>query len=69
MTTRSLEFLRARGIPYEYIDVEKDASASEWVKARNGGRERKPTIDVGGEVIAEPSTRQLDELLRRAAIT
>jgi len=69
MTTRSLEFLRARGIPYEYIDVEKDASASEWVKTPNGGRERKPTIEVGGEVIAEPSTRQLDELLRRAAIT
>lgn len=66
-TARTLEFLRDQGIQHEYIDVEKDAVASEWVKQQNHGKELKPTIDLGGEVLAEPSNAELEQALARHA--
>ena len=64
-TTRTLSHLDELGVEYEYIDVEQDAAASEWVKNQNGGKEKKPTLDIAGQVVTEPSNRQLDEILRK----
>lgn len=66
MTHRSMDHLRERGIEFDYVDVENDPAASAWVKQQNNGRELKPTIDLGNEVIAEPSNAQLDQALSRA---
>ena len=62
-TVRTLEFLTAKVIPHVYINVEEDAAASEWVKSQNHGKELKPTIDLGGQVLAEPSNVELEEAL------
>ena len=67
-TTRTLEFLRERDIPHEYIDVEKDPEASEWVKQQNHGKEMKPTVDIGGEVLSEPSNTELEEAIARSGV-
>ena len=65
MTHRTLEFLTRREIPHEYIDVEKDPKASEWVKQQNGGKEIKPTVEIGRRVLSAPSNAELDEAVGR----
>ena len=68
MTTRSLSHLDSVGVKYEYIDVEADAKASQWVKDQNGGLEKKPTIDIKGTIISEPSNQELDKVLRQHSL-
>ena len=63
MTTRSLDFLHEQGVEFDYIDVELDPAASDWVKQQNGGKELKPTIDVAGEILSTPSNAELKKAL------
>lgn len=68
LTTRTLSHLEDLGLPFDYINVEEDPAASEWVKQQNGGKEKKPTLDIDGQVVTAPSNSQLDEVLREAKI-
>ena len=67
-TQHVIEHLDELLVPYDYIDVEEDPEASAWVKQVNGGPERKPTIVINDEIVAEPSDAVLDEMLTRAGI-
>jgi len=67
MTMRTLEHLKNRGVKYDYIDIEKDPHACEWVKEQNDGKERKPTLNIDGTILSEPSNDDVDEVLARAA--
>jgi mycoredoxin len=58
-TKRTLRYLDNLDIDYEYIDVEQDEAASEWVKSHNEGKERKPTLMVGSQILSVPSEDQL----------
>jgi mycoredoxin len=62
-TRRSLQHLNSIGIDYDYINVKEDASASEWVKQQNSGKERIPTIDIDGKILSVPSNSELDAAL------
>jgi glutaredoxin len=64
MTRRTRVHLDRRHIPYEYVDIDEDRSAASWVAAQNGGKEKKPTVDVAGYVLSEPSNEELDRVLR-----
>lgn len=64
-TKRALKHLDTLGIDYQYINVEQDAEASEWVKNQNGGKERKPTICIGEKVLSVPSESELDSALKQ----
>ncbi|HYO81348.1 MAG TPA: glutaredoxin family protein [Bryobacteraceae bacterium] len=64
-TRRVLSHLDDLGVPYQYINVEEDSAASEWVKQQNGGKEKKPTIDIGGTILTSPRTDELEQVLRR----
>jgi glutaredoxin len=66
MTRSTLRHLDDLGVPYEYIDVDQDPEASEWVKRHNNGKEKKPTLDIDGKVLTTPSNREIDELLKAA---
>lgn len=68
MTTRTLAHLERAGVEYEYIDVDSDPAASQWVKDQNGGKEKKPTVNVSGKILAEPSNAELDEALKSAGL-
>jgi mycoredoxin len=47
-------------IPYEYINIEEDDKAAEYVRRVNGGMQSVPTIIFpDGSVLVEPSPRQL----------
>jgi glutaredoxin len=67
LTARSREHLDDLGIDYDYIDVEEDPTAAQWVKDQNGGREKKPTIDLNGHILSEPTNDELDEALAQAS--
>jgi mycoredoxin len=64
-TQRTLHHLDQTGINYQYINVEDDAAASEWVKQQNNGMEVKPTLDIAGTVLSAPSNQILDDTLRQ----
>src|SRR4051794_37874815 len=68
MTNRTIQHLQNRGIDYEYIDVEENPRASEWVRQQNDGKERKPTINIDGTILAEPSNEELDEILAQSGV-
>ena len=68
MTTKTLAHLEKVGVPFEYIDVEADDAASQWVKDQSGGKEKKPTLDLGGRILVEPTNSQLDTALREAGL-
>jgi glutaredoxin len=68
MTKDALRHLDTMGVHYKYIDIDADAPAAKWVADHNNGREKKPTIDVDGEILTEPSDSDLDEVLRAKSV-
>lgn len=63
MTREALKHLTDIGVDYKYIDIDKDRKAAAWVAERNSGLEKKPTIDIDGEILTEPTSRELDSAL------
>ena len=68
MTTRTREHLDELNVTYDYIDVEEDPEASEWVKQQNGGKEKKPTVDIDGQILSTPTNKELDKALEQAGV-
>ncbi|MFL6451586.1 MAG: glutaredoxin family protein [Bryobacteraceae bacterium] len=64
MTKRTLAHLDQLRVPYEYVDIDDDRRAASWVAAQNDGKEKKPTVDIAGYVLSEPSNQELDDALR-----
>ena len=62
-TKRTLKYLDSLNVNYDYVDVEQDVSASEWVKSQNEGKERKPTLIIGSRVLSVPSEGELKAAL------
>ncbi len=67
-TRHTREFLERLGVRYEYVDIERDERAREWVREQNGGRERKPTLDVAGQILSVPSDHELTSALRERGL-
>jgi glutaredoxin len=70
-TQRTRHSLESMGVPYRYVDVERDEDANERVKQWNGGRRVTPTVVLptggaatGEDRLAAPSDRELEETLR-----
>jgi mycoredoxin len=68
MTNGTRKHLDNLGLHYEYINVERDENAAQWLREQNGGAERKPTVNIGGTVLSEPSNAQLDKVLREQSL-
>ena len=63
MTKNTLAHLRELDIPFQYINIDRDRAAAKWVAEQNDGKEKKPTLDIDGEVLSEPTDEELDEVL------
>jgi hypothetical protein len=48
--------------------VEENAEAAEWVRQHNDGKERKPTLDIAGQVLSVPTNRELESALREKGL-
>lgn len=66
MTSRARQHLESLGVGYEYFNIERDPAAREWVRAQHGGKEKKPTIQIGSRVMTEPTDDELDAALAGA---
>lgn len=67
-TRHTREYLDSLGVVYEYVDIEQDERAAEWVREHNGGKERKPTLDVAGQVLSVPTEHDLVGALREKGL-
>lgn len=67
-TQRSLKQLTDLGVQYQYHDVDADSQAADWVKEKNGGKQKLPTIQVGGQVLSVPSNAELGDALRESGV-
>jgi mycoredoxin len=63
-TQQTLGHLDQLGIKYQYVNIDDDEKAAAWVRHQNDGKEKKPTIDIGGIVLTEPSESDLDIALK-----
>jgi glutaredoxin-like protein len=67
---RSETLLKSRNIPYRWIDIDKDDVARAYVIEVNGGYASVPTIIFAdGEILVEPSNRELVKKLESVADT
>ena len=59
---RVKDFLARNRIPYQWLDIEKDAEAEELVKAANAEQRRLPVVFFpDGDVLIEPNNQALAE--------
>jgi glutaredoxin len=70
-TTRSRAHLTARGIPFSYRNVERDAEADAINRSYNEGVRVTPVILIGdperpARVVVEPSDEELDAAIAEA---
>jgi mycoredoxin len=67
-TRHAREFLDGLGVSYEYVNVDEDERAALWVREHNGGKERKPTVDVAGQILSAPTDHELTSALRERGL-
>jgi glutaredoxin-like protein len=61
---RTRRFLDYHKVPYEYIDIDQDKDAEQFVMRTNGGMRSVPTIVCpDGSVMVEPSNLRVAEKL------
>jgi len=61
-TRRARQFLTENNIDYEWIDIDQDKTAAEYVMSVNKGCKSVPTILFpDGSLLVEPSSYQLKE--------
>ena|SRR5688572_18487930 len=62
---RQLERL---GVPYEYVDLDQHPEAVNQLRWWTGGSASHPTVYIGGEVLVEPNSRELNWALARSGL-
>lgn len=67
-TQKVRRFLDRQGVPYVYHNMEKDQSAARQVQWWTGGSLSHPTIQVGGQILVEPSLNELNWTLSRFGV-
>ncbi len=55
------------GIPYREIDLDLDGSYDDRIIEKTGGYRTVPTLEVGGELLVNPTIRQVEAALGSAA--
>jgi len=60
--------LKADGISYDEVDIEKDPAAAEFVGSVNGGNHTVPTVRFAdGSTLTNPSMREVKAKLAESA--
>lgn len=60
MTQTVRRYFDRRGIPYRYVDLDNNPQAVRQLQWLTGGYANHPTVYINGEVLIEPSLRELD---------
>ena len=67
-TRATREVLDRLGVAYKYIDVDGNEEAAAWVREQNEGKERKPTLDINGQILSVPTEHELVGALREMGL-
>jgi len=65
MVRRYLERMR---LPYRYVDLDSEPHAARQLRWWTGGSVSHPTVYIGGEVLVEPTLRELEWALTRSGL-
>lgn len=68
-TQKVRRFLDRLGIPYAYRNMEDDLAAARQVRWWTGGSLSHPTVQIGGQILVEPSLNELNWTLDKFGIT
>jgi glutaredoxin len=63
-TRNTRNHLDSLGVQYQYLNVDRDPAARQWMLQHNGGDQKLPTVDIAGKVLSKPDEIQLEEALR-----
>jgi mycoredoxin len=58
-------YLDRLGVPYGYRNMDRDRDAAKRVAWWTGGDFSHPTVQIGGDVLVEPSQREIQNSLRQ----
>src|SRR5512135_479330 len=64
-TQRIRRYLDRLGVPYTYRDMDRDPEAANRVKWWTGGYASHPTLQIGGDILVEPTLDEVDRVLLR----
>jgi len=67
-TQKVRRYLDRQGIPYVYHNMEREQAATRQVQWWTGGTLSHPTIQVGGQILVEPSLNELTSTLNNFGI-
>jgi thioredoxin reductase (NADPH) len=67
-TVRTRAQLDDLGVKYEYINIDKDLAANEWITEQNHGKRLTPTVDLGGKILFEPTNEEMENALRASGV-
>ncbi len=65
-TSRTIAFLGARGVAYEFKDVDQSPEYNDYIAGLNGGKRVLPTLRIDNRTLVNPSERELGKVLDRA---
>ena len=55
--------MREAGIPFRVIDLDADPSYDERIKRASGGNRTVPTLEIGEQILVNPSIVEVKEAL------
>src|ERR687891_2828738 len=68
MSQMARRHLDRMGIPFEYVDLDRHPEVESRLAWLTGGRVHSPVVSVGGEVLVQPTIRELDWALARRGL-
>jgi glutaredoxin len=63
-TRSTRNHLDSLGVPYQYLNIDRDPAAKQWMLNHNHGQQKLPTVDIAGTVLSIPDEIELEEALR-----
>jgi glutaredoxin len=67
-TRHTRHHLDELAVGYDYVNIDEDEIARDWVVQQNGGEQKTPTLMVKGLTLSIPSDRDLDQALRQSGL-
>jgi mycoredoxin len=68
ITQMTRRLLDRAGVPYRYVDLDASPEAARRLRWLAGGAVRNPVVDVAGQLLEQPSPRELQWALTRAGL-
>ena len=63
-TSMARNQLKKLGVPFQYVNIDKQPEGAEWVREHNNGKQKLPTVDVAGKVLSMPDEHELEAAVR-----